>query len=198
MITLAMDTAYKFLNVGLYEDGKLLAGSSEECFKKQSEMIFVVIENLLKQTGLKFSDIDECVITDGPGSYTGLRIAMTIAKMLGALSPAKVYTLSTMQLYAGKEKAANVILDARGHRAYIAHLENGRVTEDGILDLDLLPDFLKEHRGTLFGDGFLVGQEAEPTDFLQNFADLRDQYQEVENIHALIPRYYKESDAYRV
>ncbi len=198
MITLAMDTAYKYLTVGIYEDGQLLAGLAEECFKKQSETIFVRIEELLHKCGLKLSDVDEVVITEGPGSYTGLQIAMTIAKILGTQSTAKIYTLSTMQLYAGLEPQANVILDARAHRAYTAHLSNGVITEEAILDVKDLPKFIDDHPGTLYGDGFLVEQEGAPSDFLQNFADLRELYQPVENVHALVPKYYKESDAYRV
>lgn len=198
MITLVMDTAYKHLVLGIYRDGELLAGTAEVCFKKQSETIFVELEKLLEKCGLKLSDVNEVVITDGPGSYTGLRIAMTVAKIMGAMADVRVCTISTMQLYAGLAEKANVILDARGKRAYTAHLENGEVLFDAILPVSELPAFLESHPGTLYGDGELVGMEAEQAEFLKNAADLRDLYQEVENIHALVPRYYKESDAYKV
>lgn len=198
MITLVMDTAYQYLVLGLFRDGKLLAAYEEPCFKKQSESIFPELLRLLDENGLKLSDIDECVITDGPGSYTGLRIAMTIAKILGTQSDCRIYTISTMQMYAGREENANVILDARGHRAYTAHLENGRVTEDCILDTDDLPAFLDSHPGTLFGDGELVSRQSAPSHFVKNFYDLRELWNPVENVHSLVPRYYKESGAYRV
>ncbi|OLU36670.1 tRNA (adenosine(37)-N6)-threonylcarbamoyltransferase complex dimerization subunit type 1 TsaB [Ileibacterium valens] len=198
MITLALDTAYKYLIVGIYKDGKLLDGTMEECFKSQSETIFPRIEELLKKCDLKLSDVDECVITEGPGSYTGLRIAMTIAKILGTQSKTKIYTLSTMQIYAGLEEEANVILDARAHRAYTAHLSHGKVTKEAILKLDLIPNFIQENPGTLFGDGYLIGMETPEVDFLSNIEQLRDEYHLIENVHALAPKYYKESDAYRV
>ena len=75
MISLCMDSAYKQLVLGLYKDQELLAGISLEAFKKQSETIFVELNRLLKETNLDYKDIDRVIITKGPGSYTGIRIA---------------------------------------------------------------------------------------------------------------------------
>lgn len=198
MITLAMDTAYKHLILGLYRDGKLLAGTAEECFKHQSESVFPELEKLLAKTGLDYQDIDEIVITDGPGSYTGIRIGMTIAKVLASQFDRKLSVVSTMQLYAGNTGAYNVILDARGKRVYAAHVENGKICgEEEILPLAELPSWLQAHPGTLIGDGYLIGEETPVPDFLKNFMDLRENWRPVDNVHALTPRYLKESDAYR-
>lgn len=197
MISLCMDSAYKQLVLGLYEDGALLAGISLEAFKKQSETIFVELNKLLEQTKLDYKDIDRIVITKGPGSYTGIRIAMTIAKVLCSQMRKELYTISTMQLYAGLEPSANVILDARSHRAYVAHLEKGKIIGGTqILDLEEVKKFLEAHPGKVFGDALL--SETETSDFLKNFIDLKAEYQKVENIHALVPDYLKESDAYKV
>ena len=192
-----MDSAYKQLVLGLYEDDALLAGISLEAFKKQSETIFVELNKLLGQTKLDYKDIDRIVITKGPGSYTGIRIAMTIAKVLCSQMHKELYTISTMQLYAGLEPSANVILDARSHRAYVAHLEKGKIIGGTqILDLEEVKKFLEAHPGKVFGDALL--SETETSNFLKNFIDLKAEYQKVENIHALVPDYLKESDAYKV
>ena len=197
MISLCMDSAYKQLVLGLYEDDALLAGISLEAFKKQSETIFVELNKLLEQTKLDYKDIDRIVITKGPGSYTGIRIAMTIAKVLCSQMHKELYTISTMQLYAGLEPSANVILDARSHRAYVAHLEKGKIIGGTqILDLEEVKKFLGAHPGKVFGDALL--SETETSNFLKNFIDLKAEYQKVENIHALVPDYLKESDAYKV
>ena len=197
MISLCMDSAYKQLVLGLYKEDTLLAGISLEAFKKQSETIFVELNKILEQANLDYKDIDRVVITRGPGSYTGIRIAMTIAKVLCSQMHKELYTISTMQLYAGLEPSANVILDARSHRAYVAHLEKGKIIGNTqILDLEEAKDFLKAHPGKVFGDALL--SEVESSDFLKNFIELKAEYQKVDNIHALVPDYLKESDAYKV
>lgn len=197
MISLCMDSAYKQLVLGLYKEDTLLAGISLEAFKKQSETIFVELNKILEQANLDYKAIDRVVITRGPGSYTGIRIAMTIAKVLCSQMHKELYTISTMQLYAGLEPSANVILDARSHRAYVAHLEKGKIIGGTqILDLEEVKKFLEAHPGKVFGDALL--SETETSNFLKNFIELKAEYQKVENIHALVPDYLKESDAYKV
>ena len=199
MISLCMDSAYKQLVLGLYKDKELLAGISLEAFKKQSETIFVELNRLLKETNLDYKDIDRVIITKGPGSYTGIRIAMTIAKVLCSQMHKELYTISTMQLYAGIEKQANVILDARSQRAYVAHVEDGQIQGNiQILTLDEVKEFIKTNPGILLGDADLVGQNVQKVDFLKNFIELEPCYEKVENIHALVPDYLKESDSYKV
>lgn len=196
MISLCMDSAYKALVLGLYKDGKLIDGVSIEAFKKQSETIFVELNQLFEKTGLDYKDVDEVIITDGPGSYTGIRIAMTIAKVLCTQMHKTLKCISTMQLFAGMDESANVILDARSKRAYVAHVEKGNIIgKTTILEVSELENYLDAHPGTLYGDGYLVGKETKSPDFLKNFIEVPART--IENIHALVPQYLKESDAYK-
>lgn len=196
MIRLCMDSAYKNLVLGIYEDKKLLKGIAKEAFKRQSEEIFVELNQLLESLHLRYKDIDCVTITDGPGSYTGIRIAMTIAKVLCTQMHIPLECISTMQLYAGMDPHANVILDARSKRAYAAHLENGVIIgKTRILTLEQLPAFLDAHPGTLYGDGYLLEQTAQPSDYLKNFVEVPSR--SIDNIHALVPQYLKENDAYK-
>ena len=179
MISLCMDSAYKALVLGLYKDGTLIDGVSIEAFKKQSETIFVELNQLFEKTGLDYKDVDEVIIT------------VFCTQMHKTLK-----CISTMQLFAGMDESANVILDARSKRAYVAHLEKGVVVgKTQILEVDQLEDFLNEHPGTLYGDGYLVNQEAASCDFLKNFMEVPSRT--IENVHALVPQYLKESDAYK-
>lgn len=198
MRILGMDTAYKQLVLGLYEDGKLIDGCSESAFKKQSEELFPRLNELLRKNGWTYKDLDGIVITDGPGSYTGIRIAMTAAKVLASQLGLDLYTISTMQLYAGKEEAVNVILDARGGRVYAAHLENGQGSEPTqIVPLTELEAWLEARPGRLVGDTYILKQESEEPDFLQNIIDLQPDWVKAENVHALTPDYLKDSSAYK-
>ncbi len=93
MKTIIMDSANKYLVVALYEDEKCLAFLQEEGNRKQSEYAIVYLQKLLQENQLKISDFDEMVITIGPGSYTGVRVALTIAKTLNATMNLKIKTV---------------------------------------------------------------------------------------------------------
>lgn len=198
MKTLCMDTANKYLVVALYEDGKLVCGEAKESWKKQSEMLIPVLIQCMEKAGWKSDDLDEVVITDGPGSYTGVRIAMTAAKVLCTQKQIPLYTISSLQLYAGISEQAMVLMDARSHRAYVALLDKGHfISAEQVLDLDKIKAMADEKEYTIFGDAALLGEKAAASDLLKNFADLRPFYKKVENVHILTPRYLKDQSAYR-
>ena len=78
------------------------------------------------------SDFDEMVITIGPGSYTGVRVALTIAKTLNATMNIKVKTVSSLKAMAGMKKAIS-ILDARSHKLFLGIYNEGKVIVDDCL-----------------------------------------------------------------
>lgn len=185
-----MDTAFKRLNLALARDGILLAGISVEAFKKQSEMIFVELQKLMEQTGLSYKDLNRIVITRGPGSYTGVRIAMSIAKVLATQLHIPLYTLSTMQLFTGIN-SGTVLLDARAKRAFYARIKDGQIERLEILPLEEIESSI-EPEDVVYGDAHLIGRKAAESDFLNNFIVLEPYLEEAENIHLLKPEYLKE------
>lgn len=199
MKTLCLDSAHKHLVIGLYEDGKLICGTSNHAWKTQSETIFPELIRLCEEAGWDSDDIDEVMITDGPGSYTGVRIAMCVAKVLCTRKKLPLYAISTLQLYAGLDEKAFVMLDARSNRAYAGILEHGVFTqEECILTLDEIRERLAKESYHIYGDGELLQVETKTPDFLTNFALMRRYARKIENVHTLVPRYLKDQDAYRV
>ena len=79
MKTLCLDSAHKYLVIGLYENDRMICGTANLSWKRQSETIFPELMRLMKEAGWDSDDVDEVVITDGPGSYTGVRIAMCLS-----------------------------------------------------------------------------------------------------------------------
>ena len=128
MKTIIMDSANKYLVVALYEDEKCLASLQEEGNRKQSEYAIVYLQKLLQENQLKISDFDEMVITIGPGSYTGVRVALTIAKTLNATMNLKIKTVSSLKAMAGMKKAIS-ILDARSKKLFLGIYNEGKVKE---------------------------------------------------------------------
>ena len=120
MLSLCIDTAYKYLTVCLIKDEEIVGYISNECFKRQSEEVFVALEELFKKSNIDRRDIDSICVSVGPGSYTGVRIAITIAKVYCSISNIDLYKISTLRLYAGGNKNTMVVMDARAKRAYVA------------------------------------------------------------------------------
>lgn len=197
MISLCMDTSHKKLVLVLIKDGKMMDSVEEDCFKKQSEVITSKLDEMLKKHGINPLDVNEICVTKGPGSYTGVRIAMTIAKVMGAMGHIPVYTLSSLQLNAGLLDECLVLLDARSKRAYYGLVNHGELLEQGVDSLDALKErnFKVKHYA---GDAQLLECNAEAISLAESFVALRSLWQRVENIHSLAPEYLKSNEDYLV
>ena len=82
MISVLLDSSDKFLAVGLARDGKLIASIQYEAWQRQSERLIVELEKILKTNQVSRKDIASVICGIGPGSYTGVRISLTIAKVI--------------------------------------------------------------------------------------------------------------------
>lgn len=194
MRTLCMDTSHRHLVLVLMEEDKIIASHQQQAWKKQSETIFVELVSLMESVKWSVDDLNRVVITKGPGSYTGIRIAMSIAKVLCTQKDIELYTISTLQLYAGLQDVY-VMLDARSNRAYFGNVSNGKIVDCAIHSLD---DLKNKKDKPFVGDVDLIDLEKKEIDFVQNFADLKEYYEKVENKHTLTPEYLKDESAYLV
>lgn len=196
MITLGIDTSFHYLTLVLFDGGKVLASVQKEAFKKQSELVLVEIEQLFIKANLKPKDLEAIVVTDGPGSYTGLRIGLTIAKVLGALGNIKIYTISSLQVLAGKAEDIHVLLDARAKRVYHAHYQYGNIVgEERILSIEELSSIISPY-DHIIGDGVLLERETSYPDYTEHFIQLKEHWILVKQIDALVPRYLKANEDY--
>ena len=193
MLTLCIDTAYKYLSLSLIENDEIIAAIDEECFKKQSEMVFLKLDELFKIANKKPLDIDSVCISEGPGSYTGVRIAMTIAKTICEVANLDLYTISTLKLYANNYENTMVIMDARASRAYIGVYDKDNVIkEDCVMNLA----DIKFSNHNLVGDLSLFGEKDKMFKISHCFLNTKKSWKKVDNITYLVPKYLKESDAY--
>ncbi len=196
MNILCMDTSHRFLALGMIRDGKVISGMQEECWKKQSEEIFPRLERLLADCGMVPADIDAVAVSRGPGSYTGVRIALTVAKVLCAVRNIPLYTVGTLQLYAGNEADCLVVTDARGGRVYTALYDEGKeILSPCAVPYEEVP--AAGHRSCI-GDGGLIGMTDRWPDIAANFALTMDRWTKEENVHLAVPEYMKPNEAYLV
>lgn len=199
MKTLYMDSAHKYLIIVLADGQEIQASCALSCWKKQSETLFPELIKLMDEAHWAVDDLDEVVITDGPGSYTGVRIAMSVAKVLCTTKNIPLFCLSSLQLYAGLAEHTFVMMDARSQRAYCTLLHKGNfLMEEQILNITDIQTLMKEKDYTFIGDIDLCDKIPVAIDFVKNFVDLRPFAREIKQPHLLAPRYLKEQDAYLV
>lgn len=196
MKTIVMDTANKYLVVALFEDGNCLDQVQQEGNRKQSEYAIVCLQEMLEKHHLQILDFDEMVITIGPGSYTGVRVALTIAKTIAATSQIKIKTVSSLKALAGMNRAI-AILDARSHKLFIGIYDRGQAVEpDHMIAMDQLDEYIKKYKNYhLVGDLDLIGQNEKTPDLANQIYELSQLEDYVEDVDNLVPEYIKEVEA---
>lgn len=193
MYKLFLDTCYKNLNIIILKDNDVLDFYSEECNKKQSEYLFTKLDELFKKNNVIKKNIGEVYITIGPGSYTGVRIALTLAKVLCSIKNIPLYTISSLKFYAAGNKNTMVLMDARAGRAYVGiYDENKEVLKDQVMYLDKID--VKDYNVVL--DGELLGKTHQDIDIVKAFKNTQKEFIKVDDVDTLVPVYLKESDEY--
>ena len=160
MKILAFDTSTKYMSVALLEAGRTVLEFHEEAGTRHSEMLIPVIGDLLGQEGWSIRDIDRIVAGTGPGSFTGLRIAVATAKALAAVTGCDVAGVPSMDAmirnfmpFSGRQSA---FMDARKGKVYCCIYErNGkdviRITDHMLIAADDLLAGIRE-RTVFAGD----------------------------------------------
>jgi tRNA threonylcarbamoyladenosine biosynthesis protein TsaB len=152
MRILAIETSTEYCSVALWQDGAL----GERCElvgQKHSEVLLAMLDALLKDAGVTVHQLDGIAFGEGPGSFTGVRIACGVAQglALGAnLKVAGVCTLEALAEASGKNKVI-AALDARMGELYLAAYEK---RSDGWSTV-IAPCLCKaEDAPSLVGDGW--------------------------------------------
>ena len=117
---LYVDTSSNFLYSGIVENNKILAEIKEEFGQNLSEVALPKIVELFDKTNLKAKDINKIIVVNGPGSFTGIRIGITIAKVYAWSLNIPITTISSLEAMAissENEKLHIPMINAR--RGYV-------------------------------------------------------------------------------
>jgi tRNA threonylcarbamoyladenosine biosynthesis protein TsaB len=196
MISLVMDTSNSYLAVGLYQDNVCLEAFQEKGSRRQSEKAIPTLKEVLDRHHIALKDVNEMIITSGPGSYTGVRVAMTIAKTLAAVSNVKIKSVSSLATYAGMNQALSVI-DARGHKVFVGVYENGLpLMKEQVMTLEDFAQLRAEYEDfELVGEVGCLGLNEKECDLCANIYALGQMADPIKNVDLLVPTYIKDVEA---
>lgn len=196
MVRLVLDTSFNYLHIYLMDaNHHVIDGLSNWCPKRQSESIMPLLDELCRKNKIEPSDIGEVVVADGPGSYTGLRIALAIAKVLAIEPNVKVATICSLDLVFGCNGDGYAIMDARSKRVYMAHYTNNRLDQLTIIELEEFKQLVSEDT-IVYGQASLIGRDDKYANLAECLPMMEQRLSWVQDPFQLKPRYLKENDAY--
>ena len=119
---MAIDTSTDYLSLAVLDNGKVLAKFHQKTSMRHSILLVPTIDKMLKRARLKVKDIDCFAISIGPGSFTGLRIGVTVIKGLAYALKKPVVAVPTLDVIAWNAQNFKgmicPVLDARKNKVY--------------------------------------------------------------------------------
>ncbi len=154
MLILGIDTSTKICTCSIFDsENGVIAETSLSVKKNHSNIVMPIIDNLFKISDLTINDIDKIAVAIGPGSFTGVRIALGIAKGLAmALNKSliAVNELDILEAIAdGNENEVIPLIDARKERVYYKY--QNTYIDDYLINL--ISNFDKNKKYIFVGDG---------------------------------------------
>ncbi|MEK4427281.1 tRNA (adenosine(37)-N6)-threonylcarbamoyltransferase complex dimerization subunit type 1 TsaB [Solibacillus sp. FSL K6-1523] len=150
MIWLGIETANAPLSITVVKDGKVLAEVVQNIKLTHSVGAMPAIEEVLNKAGITPAEIDAVAVSEGPGSYTGVRIGVTLAKTFAWAIQKPLVGVSSLKALAANVKMSNAVIcalfDARRQNVYAGVYEGAQlntVIEDYHDHIDGLLEKLK-------------------------------------------------------
>jgi tRNA threonylcarbamoyladenosine biosynthesis protein TsaB len=167
---ICLETATNVCSVALCNSAGVISLRESDEPKSHAAMLTGFIEDMLKENGIRARDLDAIAVSKGPGSYTGLRIGVSVAKGVAyAASIPLIGIETTLSMFYGmhsilKEKKLSIntslycpMLDARRMEVYYALYDSsGNIIKDisaEIVDENFFADIPEKENIIVFGDG---------------------------------------------
>lgn len=190
---LVIDSATPHLYIALLDGEFIIQEFYEKGNNDHSVTLMPTIEKMFQDNQVFIDDIDEIIVGIGPGSYTGVRIGVVIAKMFAWTKNIPIKTVSTLALIASSSQRDGRILtmiDARRNNAFMGefNLDNGILSaiNDEVFGNKSLKDNVIDKSNVI--------ENGKPNMKLIMQSNLMDN---VEDVHLLAPNYLRQTEAER-
>ncbi|MEK4182289.1 MULTISPECIES: tRNA (adenosine(37)-N6)-threonylcarbamoyltransferase complex dimerization subunit type 1 TsaB [Bacillus] len=220
MTILAIDTSNHTLGIALVKDSTVIGESITYLKKNHSVRAMPTVEALMKECGVAPSELSKIVVAKGPGSYTGVRIGVTIAKTLAWTLSIPISAVSSLETLAANGQYfdgwISPLFDARRGQVYtgLYTFKEGKIKEIKPDQNILLTDWLHELKqtgkpvlflgqdvhlheesiGSILGETAVIAEGAfhNPRPSMLAFLGA---YRPAEDVHQLVPNYIRLAEA---
>lgn len=155
MYTLFISTFDKIITIGLLKDGKVLDTNIKESTQNHSVYTMPMIESILNKNEVDVKKLSEIIVVNGPGSFTGVRIGVTIAKTFAYTLNIPIKTITSLLAYAvsldSNDKKVITISDMKGK--YVGYFDyNNKVIDYIYLKNSEFSEYIKDKEKYLVVD----------------------------------------------
>ncbi len=196
-----IDTSSSYLYSGISDNDILLNSIKKKLGNTMSKFTISEVAELFKKAKLEPKDIDKIIVVKGPGSYTGIRIGMTFAKIMAWALKKKIVSITSLEAMSvlETEKLIIPIIDARRGFVFAGIYENNKpIMENQYIKLEQL----EKKVTSLKKDYLYVGNQNkfELKNFQEYNPDIlkiikRYEKRKEENPHTIEPEYLKLTEA---
>lgn len=201
MISLFLDTSSSYLNIAILKDGKVLKEEYSFLEKDLSKYALFNIKKMITSLSLKPNDIDEILCVNGPGSFTGLRVGVTIAKTYTWGLNKDLYSVSSLYVMTssitGKDYIIPII-DARRNYFFAAIYDKNYnvILKDSYIKKE---ELLKEIEKLDGSYSFISTTSIKDIDTILYKPNILNMYNHLKKEkvepHLLVPNYLKKTEA---
>lgn len=154
MITLFIDTADKYLNIYLYDGLNKVSFFKEKNDLNLSIKLVPKIKEVIDNSSFSKNDIDQIMVVTGPGSFTGIRMGVTVAKTFAYSLKKKIMPISKLEVMAAtkfEEEYILTMIDARRGFVYAALYDKNfnEIIKPSYLELEELIKITSEYHNKM-------------------------------------------------
>lgn len=131
MWVLFISTYDELITIGLLKDDKLIMKKEKNSNREHSIYTVPLIDEILKENNLKPKDLKQIIVINGPGSFTGVRLGITVAKTLAYTLKIPIKQITSIEALGVSSNIQNKIItisDAKGK--YFGIFKNGQLTNN--------------------------------------------------------------------
>lgn len=197
MITLFIDTSSSDVSIAIIKDQKLLASITKSIPNQHSVYTVSFIDKVMKEANLTPNDIEKIMVVTGPGSFTGVRIGVTIAKVYAYLKKINITKVSSLKMMSisCEHNYCLSLIDAHHNHYYLGLYDenNNEVIPEQFNTKERVLELIKEYQPTIVSDNNIEVGEYKVDKQPLNIEKITSYYQdkETENPHFVLPNYLK-------
>ena len=198
MISLFIDTSMMSVSISIIKDGKILSIIQEEIPNEHSKYATSYVKKAIDDAGIDANDVDMILVVNGPGSFTGVRIGVTIAKTYGYLINRNIIPISSLKSLAISSKKNELLMSvitANRSNYYVGIYDDeyNEVIKEQFVSKDRLLELIDEYNPYIVSNDFNVIGKYKINKVNLGVLEVVEYYKDKEavNYHALVPNYLK-------